>query len=235
MKEIVLASYLSPGLPERLFRAVGDHLADRLARPVRVEFVTDSSGPDPATDDPLAGADLAFVCAPSYVALRRSGAAVLVPMAPAFDDDRAGGRPVYFSDVVVRSDHPARGLDDLVSVPWAVNDERSLSGYGCVVKALGSDVIRVWSGGHHRSMALVREGVVDAAAIDANTLARCDTTGLRVVHTFGPHPVQPLIAGSASSDLVEAVAEASTSVSLPAWGLLRFAPVGDGDYPDSLG
>jgi phosphonate transport system substrate-binding protein len=228
-----LVSYLSPGLPEGLFRALGSLLGDRLGSAVTVSFVHEASGPDPSSPDPLDGADLAFVCAPSYVELRRIGAAALVPAAPVFDDPRNGGRPVYFSDVVVRNDHRAVSLDDLTSVPWAVNDERSLSGYGCVVKALGQDVASVWSGGHLRSMELVRSGLVDAAAIDANALRRADSSGLRVVHTFGPHPVQPLIARPDFAE-VEAVAAVLASLSLPGWGVSAFAPVSEEDYPESL-
>lgn len=233
MSALSLVSYLSPGLPEGLFHAVGDHLTRSLGRPVSVSFVVEASGPDPEADDPLDGADLAFVCAPSYVALRRIDAAVLVPAAPVFDDPRTAGRPVYFSDVVVRDDHAARSLDDLVSAAWAVNDEQSLSGYGCVVKALGADVARVWSGGHLASMSLVRSGEVDAAAIDANTLRRVDAAGLRVVHTFGPHPVQPMIARR-SCGAVDDIAGALATLSLPEWGVVSFSPVTDADYPDSL-
>lgn len=233
MTGLRLTSYLSPGLPEGLFRAVADRVGSALGCHVAAEFVVEASGPDPAAPDPFGGADLAFVCAPAYVALRRVGAAALVPFAPVFDDPRAQGRPVYFSDVVVRADHPAETLDDLVSVPWAVNDERSLSGYGCVVKALGTDVAHMWSGGHLRSLELVRSGAVDAAAIDANTLRRVGHDGLRVVHTFGPHPVQPLIA-RAGLDVLDSVASAVSSIRLPDWGLEAFAEVSDDDYPDSL-
>lgn len=233
MNDLRLTSYLSPGLPEGLFLALADRIGSRLVCRVDVEFVVEASGPDPSAPDPFGGADLAFVCAPAYVALRRIGAASLVPFAPVFDDPRAVGRPVYFSDVVVREDHRARTLDDLVAVPWAVNDERSLSGYGCVVKALGNDVAHTWSGGHLRSIELVRSGVVDAAAIDANTLRRVGHDGLRVVHTFGPHPVQPLIA-RAGFDVLDAVGTAVAETELPEWGVPAFAEVSDEDYADSL-
>lgn len=234
MKRVRLVSYLSPGLPEGLFIDIGNVLAEALGRDVAVDFVTDMSGPPPGLAVPLEDIDLAFVCAPSLVELRRSGHARLVPIAPVFDDPRNGARPVYFSDVVVRSDHDASSLDDLVSAAWAVNDGRSLSGYGCVVKALGTNVAQVWSGGHHRSIELVRDGTVDAAAIDANVLRRVDTQGLRVVHTFGPHPVQPIVARSDFPE-VDLVVRALAGETYPNWGVLGFSPVGDLDYPDSLG
>jgi len=226
---ISLVSYLSPGLPTAIFEGIGERLAGLLGIEVDVSFVTGASGPDPVVG--LDGADLAFVCAPSYAELRARLPVALVPMAPVFDDPRAAGLPVYFSDVVVGPDSDAANLDDLVSARWAVNDERSLSGYGCVVKALGLDVVSVFSGGHRKSMDPVLRGEVDAAAIDANVLKRSETSGLRIVHTFGPHPIQPLIAAPGFAR-IDDVAQALQVISIPSLGLSGFARVREDDYGD---
>ena len=228
-----VVSYLSPGLPEGLFEDIGRTLESALERRVAVEFVTETSGPPIGAGDPLRDVDLAFVCAPSLVELRNLGWGRLVPIAPVFDDPRNGGRPIYHSDVVVRSDHDARTVADLADAAWAVNDERSLSGYRCVLDAMGDDVSRVWSGGHLRSIELVRDGIVDAAAIDAHVLRRLDISGLRVVHTFGPHPVQPIVAGAGFHEIAVVVG-ALKEMAYPRWGVVGFGPVGDEDYPDGL-
>ncbi|MGF1666219.1 MAG: hypothetical protein ACFCVC_08080 [Acidimicrobiia bacterium] len=154
-----LVSYLSPGLPEGLFHHLGAVLSRALRVAVEVSFVTEASGPSPDLADPLRGADVAFVCGPSYVELRRVDA--------------------------------------------------------------------------HRSIELVRSGRAEAAAIDANTLRRVDRSGLKVVHTFGPHPVQPIVAHP-GFPMIEAVAETLGSARAPEWGVLGFAAVTEQDYPESL-
>ena len=45
---------------------------------------------------------------------------------------RYGARPVYFTDVVVRHDHPARAFADLRGATWSYNDPGSHSGYNVV-------------------------------------------------------------------------------------------------------
>jgi phosphonate transport system substrate-binding protein len=226
-----LASYLSPGLPASLFEDVADVIGRELRRGIDVEFFTDSSGPLPGRWPD--GIDLAFVCAPAFVDLRRAGLAELVPAAMVFSDSRNGGRPRYHSDVVVACDSPFHSLSDLANARWAVNDPQSLSGYRCVLDGTGPEAELHWSGGHLQSAELIRRGLVDAAAIDANVLAAHSITDLKIVHTFGPHPVQPLIAQS-DSRLAEPVAEALLRLR-PDDPLLRgFAPASDADYPDWL-
>ncbi len=52
--------------------------------------------------------------------------------APVMAGARYAGRPVYFSDIVVRSDHPARSFDELRGARWGYNEPRSHSGYEIV-------------------------------------------------------------------------------------------------------
>jgi hypothetical protein len=56
------------------------------------------SGPPPGEPNPLVDgrADLAFVCAPSYLGLAHE--VRFVPVAPLFADGRAPGAPVYFAE-----------------------------------------------------------------------------------------------------------------------------------------
>ena len=44
--------------------------------------------------------------------------------------DRYGGRPIYFSDVIVHRDSPFRSFLDLRGHSWAYNEPLSHSGYG---------------------------------------------------------------------------------------------------------
>jgi phosphonate transport system substrate-binding protein len=146
--------------------------------------------------------DLAFVCSPPLIWLKGAVEAI---GAPVLADPRFSGQPLYSSEVVVRSDSPYRSFEDLRGSRWAVNEPSSWSGYWVVLQK-----VRDWSyfgevvesGFHHRSLRLVADGVVDAAAIDCQVLAveQRDDPGLaqrlRVVATLGPAPSQPVVVRS---------------------------------------
>jgi ABC-type phosphate/phosphonate transport system substrate-binding protein len=168
------------------------------------------SGPPPHLPDPFASGelDLAFCCAPAYIWLRDQPvpSVDLVPFGLVFDDPRAAGRPVTFSDIVVRADNPARSFADLVTARWGFNDHESLSGYYSVLQAAveyGADrtfMSRLQhTRGHLNSLRGLRRGTIDAAAIDSIVVAlrwrqeRALRTELRLVQSLGPWPIQPTI------------------------------------------
>ena len=121
-----------------------------------------------------------------------------------FDDPRAAGSPVYFSDVIVAAASPARGFADLRGGIWAYNDVCSLSGFHCLLRRLdrhgGARFFRELrpSGAHHTSIDWVARGLATAAAIDSNglrlQLAREPALRerIRILETWGPHPIQPI-------------------------------------------
>lgn len=238
-------TWLSPSLPLELFAALADEVGAAIGRAVVLDAVENASGPVPG-DDPFATGrtDVGFVCAPTWewMSAEASPSAQLLGVAPVMDDPRAAGRPVYFSDVVVRDHSPARTFGDLAGGRWAYNDPHSLSGCLCLGVELsrrGLDVdffaTRVASGSHLRSLALVRAGRVDAAAIDSNVLALDGGEGLRVVESWGPYPIQPVLVRSALPEgLRRDLRTAFLGISADAgeWGRFRlrgFAPV-DGSH-----
>lgn len=236
-------SYLAPSLPESLFAAIGEWIGRRVGVPVELRFETATSGPPPDDVDPFSTgeADLGFLCAPTYSWLaQRRPCPVELLGAPLFADPRTGGRPVYFSEVVVRRGHPARAFTDLNSATWAYNDVCSLSGYLGLVERLGAAPARlVRAGTHLEALARVARGEVDAATIDSNVLALALKrepaldAAVRVVETWGPFPVQPVVArASLDARLKRAVKEALLQVGdgLAPHGLAGFAPVSERDY-----
>lgn len=251
-----LLSYLAPSLPEGLFRLVGERVAAAIGCSVHIDFETSVSGPTLETDPFASGrADLAFVCGPSYEMLRGGGRAVaLVPAAPVFDDPRNGGRPVYFSDVIVPAGHPARSLADLRGGRWAYNDRESLSGWHRMIERLaamgagGPEAFysRVFaSGAHVRSIELVAAGEADVSAVDSNALilARRSTPALserlRVLESWGPTPIQPLLASAALDErtragvlsaLLTLDGDPAARRSLAEYGVVRFAPADPASY-----
>jgi len=202
-------TYLAPSIPERFFRVIADYLGRRLGGGAELTVEPRISGPR-LQDDPfeLGEMDVGFMCAPSLVLLReaKNPSVDLVPVAPVFADERAKGRPVYFSDVVVRADSDVISFDQLRGRTWAYNDARSLSGWHSALERLraipaGSEFFSstVASGSHLESLRLVAEHRVDAAAIDSNVLITeraehpSHAARLRIIETWGPFPIQPAV------------------------------------------
>jgi phosphonate transport system substrate-binding protein len=163
-------------------------------------------------------ADVGFMCAPPYIWLRdqRDPSVELLGVAPLFNDPRVGGKPVYFSDVIVRSESVVHDFEELLCCRWSYNDDCSLSGYYSLLEKLGRhryegyETISLYhSGSHLKSIELVSRGEVDAAAIDSNVLAfRLARephlqTRLRVIDSLGPYPIQPLVVRSLLEDRVK--------------------------------
>lgn len=257
MDRLRLLSYLSPSIPEDLFALVAETLQDRIGLPVALDFETRVSGPSPESDPFASGrADLAFACGPSYALLKAAGSAIaLLPVAPVFEDARAEGRPVYFADVVVGIANSARTFPDLAGSVWCYNDRYSRSGWQRMLERLGEighaagpeEYFRrlIQSGSHLRSIELVADGTADAAAVDSNTLwlrRRADpglAGGLRVIESWGPMPIQPLLARAGlARDLREGICAALLGLHeneaarrrLEEFGVRRFAPVEERDY-----
>jgi phosphonate transport system substrate-binding protein len=132
--------------------------------------------------------------------------------APVLAGDRYGGRPVYYSDVIVRHDSPITCLEELRGCSWAYNEPASHSGHTVTLYSLvrmgarpGFFARVVQAGYHQRAIRLVDAGAVDAAAIDSQVLAvelrdHPDLDPLRVVGSFGPSTIQPVVAASRLPD-----------------------------------
>jgi ABC-type phosphate/phosphonate transport system substrate-binding protein len=233
-----LITYLAPSIPAALFRAVAEHLESTCGVAVALQFDERISGPLQGDSDPFADgtADVGFICAPS-VRWMHSKDANEIELLPSLvpSDPRAEGRPVYFADVVVRADSRFQTFDDLRGARWAYNDRNSRSGWFSMVEHAGDpDAFfgsLVQSGSHLRSLAIVGGGEADAAAIDSN-VRRPD--GLRVVATWGPYPIQPVIVRGALDGAVKAqIARALLTMPrdvLAPFGFSGFAAVDERAY-----
>ncbi|WP_370325343.1 phosphate/phosphite/phosphonate ABC transporter substrate-binding protein [Euzebya sp.] len=249
-----LLTYLAPSVPATLFTALADHVGGELGCDVEVSYDSSRSGPRPGEREPFTTgeADVAFLCATSYVWLTGTAHPPirLVGAAWAPTDPRADQQAVYFGDVLVRVDGPAQ-LGDLIGRRVAYNDDASLSGYHSVRLALreaGIDaegVRFVRSGSHLRSLELLVEGDVDAAAIDSTVWHRLSrrtpalAAQVRPIAALGPHPVQPVVARAGlpthvrdgvRDALLGAHEAPATARALAAAELRRFVPVDDAHY-----
>ena len=127
--------------------------------------------------------------------------AVPIPRGPRYQ-----GKPIYYSDVIVRRDRPFKNFLDLRGMSWAYNEPRSHSGFNAVRAYLAElghfdnffgTVVE--SGTHSVSLEMVWAGRVDGAAIDSTVLEwlmaeREQLAGeIRVIDTIGPSPVPPWV------------------------------------------
>src|ERR1700694_6022776 len=84
-----------------------------------------------AYDQLNAEVDVGFICGLPYVQfMRRREPPIDLLAAPVLQGKRYGGRPVYFSDVIVRRDSSFRKFADLRGCSWSYNEPLSHSGYG---------------------------------------------------------------------------------------------------------
>jgi phosphonate transport system substrate-binding protein len=199
--------------------------------------------------------DICFVCSLPYVHFERLGIAPAVPVAaPVLQGDRYGGRPIYFSDVIVHSDSALASFADLRGRSWAYNEPLSQSGYGITRHHLvtlgetnGYFGQVVEAGFHEVAIQLVADGSVDAAAIDSQVLAiavredRQLAESIRVVASLGPSTIQPVAVSKRFDEpFRERVREVLLGLHVVEsfrpildHGLIdRFAAVGPDDYDD---
>jgi phosphonate transport system substrate-binding protein len=201
------ATFLAPNMLP-VYRFLADRIADRLGRPVVLVAGTSFDQFEHGQ------ADLGVICGLPYVWLADRRPAPVEPLAaPVLAGDRYGGRPIYYSDVIVHRDGPITCLEGLRGCSWAYNEPASHSGYTVTLYSLvrmgarpGFFTRVVEAGFHQRAIRLVDAGAVDTAAIDSQVLAielrdhpqLADR--LRVVDTFGPSTIELVVAASRLPD-----------------------------------
>jgi phosphonate transport system substrate-binding protein len=241
-------TFLAPNMLP-VYRFLADRIGERLGRPV--ELVVGTSFDQFEHGE----VDLGVICGLPYVWLAdRRPSPVELLAAPVLAGDRYGGRPVCYSDVIVGRDTPITCLEELRGCSWAYNESASQSGHTTTLYSLvrmgarpGFFTRVVEAGYHQRAIRLVHAGAVDAAAIDAQVLAvelrdhPGLADGLRVVGSFGPSTIQPVVAASRLPDqlkdkvleLLVELGDDPTAQPALADGLIdRFTPVDDGAYDD---
>jgi phosphonate transport system substrate-binding protein len=248
MDRLKFATYLAPNvLP--VYEAAVEAVERRLGVPT--ELVVETSYESCRRDV----YEACFVCSLPYVTFEREGVAPATPVAaPVLSGARYGGRPIYYSDVIVARDAPFRSFDDLEGRSWAYNEPLSWSGYGITryhLVTLGrtdgffGEVIE--AGFHEEAIRMVARGEVDASAIDSQVLAvamRDDPAlreSLRVIGSLGPSTIQPVaVSKRLPPELSEGIRDALVAMSddprgrrgLHAGLVERFVPVGPGHYDD---
>lgn len=244
-----IATHLAPSvLPA--YALAARRIGERLERPA--ELVV-------AADYRRCAADIdhvCFVCSIPYLLLASEGRLrVEVVAAPVLRGPRYAGRPVYFSDVIVRADRAWRCFADLAGRRWAYNEPYSHSGFVVALHELvrmgapaGFIGEAIEAGFHDEAIGLILDGSADWAAIDSQVLALAMRRApslrrrLRVVASLGPSTIQPVVASArrlgarqreAVRDALLAMhADPSDRAILHAAGVDQFVTVTDEDYAD---
>lgn len=226
-----------------VYERVAAHLQERLG--IEIHFDTSAAWEERERMLYDGRAQLGFLCGLPYV---RQAAWEPPPLeliaAPVMRAPRYLDKPIYFSDVVVRSESAFQTWADLRGSRWCFNEPGSQSGYGVVLWRLaraGESAAyfsqAIASGSHFDSIRMVLEGEADCAALDTTCFEmeiRRDPTlaqKLRVVETLGPSPIQPFLAhrslaGSLKEQLRQVLLEMDTE-GLP---IARFVAMQDSDY-----
>lgn len=248
MADLRFGTFLAPNLLP-LYQAIADEVGASLG--LSTELVVEVDYESCLADVN----DVCFVCSLPYVHFERQGLSPAVPIAaPVLNGARYSGRPIYFSDVIVRSDSGIRSFSELRGRSWAYNEPLSQSGYGITryhlcrlgeTSGFFGEVIE--AGFHETAIKMVSEGDVDAAAIDSQVLAvamRDDpelSSSLRVIDSLGPSTIQPVAVSKRYDEefreqvrtvLLDLHRRETFREFLDLGMIERFVPVGPRDYDD---
>ena len=196
--------------------------------------------------------DLCWICGLPYIQKADRGAPLEPCVAPVMRAARYGDEPIYYSDVIVRSDSAYTTFADLKGRAWAYNEPRSHSGYGIVCYSLaqrgetfGYFGKLMEAGSHQEALRLVNWGEAAAAAIDSTVLeaelARIPSLrrAFRVIDTLGPSPAPPWVVSTrVPAELRERIALVLQSMRddpegaaiLATWGISELRRVGASHY-----
>lgn len=199
MADLRFGTFLAPNML-RVYQGLADAVGEALGLSTELVVETDYENCQKDVND------VCFVCSLPYVMFERQGISPAEPIAaPVLRGERYGGRPIYYSDVIVHRDSDASSFLDLKGRSWSFNEPLSQSGYGITryhlvsIGETGGFFSKVVDAGfHEESVRMVAEGRVDASAIDSQVLAieRRDhpevTQNIKVIDSLGPSTIQPV-------------------------------------------
>jgi phosphonate transport system substrate-binding protein len=194
-----------------------------------------------------------WVCGLAYVReSNRQDKLIELLVAPVRRHPRYHAKPVYYSDVIVRTDTSFHSFEDLRGRTWAYNERGSHSGFNIVryhlaMRGLDQNFFRriVESGSHRNSLQMILQRSIDTAAIDSSVLQLevakdpAISGQIRTVEILGPSPAPPwVVHSSVSADMRKTLSDILLSINeyskgrriLEAGRMLRFAPVSNHDY-----
>jgi phosphonate transport system substrate-binding protein len=217
------------------------------------EFVNDVSWQERERLLLIGEIHVCWICGLAYVReSNREDKLIELLVAPVMRHPRYRAKPVYYSDVIVRTDTSFHSFEDLRGRTWAYNERGSHSGFNIVryhlaMRGLDENFFGriVESGSHRNSLQMVLQRSIDTAAIDSSVLEfegaknPAISGQIRTVAILGPSPAPPwVVHRSVSGDMQKTLRDIFLSINehskgraiLEAGRMLRFAPVSNHDY-----
>ncbi len=242
---VAVANVISPKGTLESYQPLLDYLEEQTGRPV--ELVQRRTYAE--TNDLIRRGDveLAFVCTSAYVAGHDSfGMELLV--APVVQ-----GEIVYYSELIVAADSPAKSIADLRGGVFAFTDPMSFTGRvypAYLVQQLGETpelffARTFYTYSHDDAIRAVAQGLADGAAVDSLVLqlALDRNPGLRerikIIDRSPPFGIPPVVVGpgvrpqqrALLAEMLEHTHEdPEGAAALAALGIERFVPIEDQAY-----
>jgi phosphonate transport system substrate-binding protein len=244
---------------EFIIAQVCDFVGEKLG--LETEFVNDIPWEERARRLDAGQIEVAWICGLPYIERVNPDDqddqdhqvhAIELLAAPVMAAPRYQDRPIYFSDVIVSRESEYQSFEDLRGAVWAYNEPHSHSGYNltrCTLARMGAYRgffgRAVQAGSHQRSIQMVLQGEIDAAAIDSTVLEielAYDpglSERLRVIAELGPSPIPPLVIlkrlppdlrADVRRVLLEMHMDQAGQRVLAAANMRRYALVTDADY-----
>ena len=190
---------------DALCRSISAYLGSALSIPT--QFVDDLPWQEREAALDSGGIQVGWMCGLPYVwKADHKPPLVDLLVAPVMVGPRYDNRPIYFSDVVARSDSPFHSFNDLRGRTWAYNEPHSQSGYNITRYKLATLDERkgffsrvIAAGSHQSALKFVLSGAADASAIDSTVLEtelNLDPTlqnRIRIIDVLGPSPIPPWV------------------------------------------
>jgi phosphonate transport system substrate-binding protein len=242
---VAVAAVISPRGTMESYQPLLDYLSARLHRPV--ELVQRRTYAEINDLIESGDVDLAFVCTSAYVdGHDKFGMELLA--AP-----QVNGEARYYSVLIVPTDSPAHGLEDLRGKTFAFTDPMSNTGRmypTSLVRQLGSTpeaffARTFFTYSHDDAIRAVADGLADGAAVDSLVydfaLAREPdlSARLRVIHRSPPFGIPPVVVGPQARPqfkaevqalLLELSDTAEGRAALTTMGVERFVLIDDARY-----
>ncbi|GFR74985.1 ABC transporter glutamine-binding protein GlnH [Elysia marginata] len=212
-KRLRLLTYMCPDIPVSTFAFLRNCIEE--VTELETDLIVEDrfKGPTAGRANPFTEdlADIVALHSTNYLQLKEQNQEhmELCTMAPVFQHPHAGGKPVYFSEIIIhtRNKDKYKTILDLKGCGWAYNDKNSLSGNVVVLNHLKRELKTnathfgtiVESGSHLNSIKMVRDATVEAAAVDSAVLAGYlqeheeDRDTFVSLASLGPLPIFPFL------------------------------------------
>lgn len=203
IKAAVTAAFVSArGMP--LYKDILDYMSKKLERPM--ELVSGLSYERVNNLIRLGTIQAGFVCGYAYTREKQKSDMEVLG-APVMKDPQYGGKPVYYSYVIVPLDSKARRFEDLRGKKYALSDPLSNSGHNMPrykLAQMGETKesffsVSDFTGAHEKSIELVARKIYDGASVDSlvwdydNKYFPEFTSKTRILEKHGPAAIPPVV------------------------------------------